>query len=157
MNQSEKHRIAWIKAVRMVSRLRPAPDELTNHQALLALHRHFIHGEDIDQLCKDFLRPEQNPTIIQKLVATHEGKESSRRKDVRRIFANFMKEIGRGSPFQEYAGKPGSRGGVQHGSTSSARAFLPSLGGAMRGSNLRTPIKRKGKVSRTKRKARDSF
>lgn len=97
---------AYKKAIRSIDRLEEVKGEIKNGDAFSMLCDHFLHGKDIDELVEIHTPPGGDPSYTRRILSPHEGKDSSRRKDVRRIFRRFMLESGEPDPFTDYTPPP---------------------------------------------------
>ena len=114
----------WLKALRRTARLKPARGCLSNIQALEVLYLHFVEGWSKESILMAFTTEPKQVSTVEKLLATNEGEQSSRRPDVRRIFGEYMQETGRVSPFNY--DHPGQREREQA-SRRAARANRPGV------------------------------
>lgn len=137
----------YLKAVRRISRLQEIEGQIPNKDAFDILCAHFLSGVSTDDLSDRYLKPGQNKTQVQKLCSHNEGKEAARRRTIRSIFFEMCEEMEVTLDVVriEHSSVQGSRGGPKPRKPPSARPFLRTLGGAVRGSDAQTGAKKNTK------------
>jgi hypothetical protein len=87
----------YARALRKIARLKEVSHTITNDTVFDMLCAHFIQGHSVQAIAEYYGMDitKQDRTYISKILSKNfDGKEASRRHDVKRIFAEFVQECG---------------------------------------------------------------